>query len=122
MAMLRHRARADSEVPARVLVSARTLDDVLYRGELESLARAAHAPEVFTTLTRESPPAWTGFHRRVDREMLVEVGWEVGELPRVFVCGPTSFVEAVAETLVTLGHDPALVKTERFGPTGGSDQ
>jgi ferredoxin-NADP reductase len=50
------------------------------------------------------------------------VGWEVGELPRVFVCGPTSFVEAVAETLVTLGHDPALVKTERFGPTGGSDQ
>jgi ferredoxin-NADP reductase len=122
MAMLRHRARADSEVPARVLVSARTLDDVLYRAELESLASAVHGPEVFTTLTREAPPAWTGFHRRVDRDMLVEVGWEARELPRVFACGPTSFVEAVAEALVALGHDPALIKTERFGPTGGSDQ
>jgi ferredoxin-NADP reductase len=122
MAMLRHRARADSEVPARVLLSARTSDDILYRDELESLARSAHGPEVFTTLTRAAPPTWTGFHRRVDRDMLVEVGWAAGELPRVFVCGPTSFVEAVAEMLVALGHDPALVKTERFGPTGGSDQ
>jgi ferredoxin-NADP reductase len=122
MAMLRHRARAHSEVPARVLLSARTIDDVLYRDELESLARGARGPGVFTALTREAPPAWTGFDRRVDREMLLEVSFEVRELPRVFVCGPTSFVEAVAGTLVDLGHDPALVKTERFGPTGGPDR
>jgi ferredoxin-NADP reductase len=122
MAMLRHRARANSEVPARVLLSARTIDDILYRDELDSLARAEHGPDVFTTLTREAPADWTGFHRRVDRDMLVEVGWAVDDLPRVFVCGPTAFVEAVAEALVALGHDPALVKTERFGPTGGDDQ
>jgi len=52
--------------------------------------------------------------------MLAEVAWPPGERPHVFVCGPTPLVEAAAAALVELGHDPALVKTERFGPTGGS--
>jgi len=52
--------------------------------------------------------------------MLAEIAWPPGERPQVFVCGPTPLVEAVAAALVELGHDPALVKTERFGPTGGS--
>jgi ferredoxin-NADP reductase len=34
------------------------------------------------------------------------------------VCGPTRLVEAVAGHLVALCHDPARVRTERFGPTG----
>ena len=52
--------------------------------------------------------------------MLAEVAWTPSERPHVFVCGPTALVEAAAAGLVELGHDPALVKTERFGPTGGS--
>ncbi|MGH8793950.1 MAG: oxidoreductase, partial [Stackebrandtia sp.] len=36
-----------------------------------------------------------------------------------FVCGPTGFVETVADLLVDRGHDPANIRTERFGPTGG---
>jgi ferredoxin-NADP reductase len=51
--------------------------------------------------------------------MLRDAGFDPAERPRVFVCGPTAFVEQVAEVLVELGHDPALVKTERFGPSGG---
>jgi ferredoxin-NADP reductase len=51
--------------------------------------------------------------------MLREVAWPPGEEPRAFVCGPTGFVETVSASLVALGHHPALVKTERFGPTGG---
>jgi ferredoxin-NADP reductase len=47
------------------------------------------------------------------------VGWSPNENPLAFVCGPTSFVEGVADALVRLRHDPARVKTERFGPTGG---
>jgi len=35
--------------------------------------------------------------------------------PRVFVCGPTRFVEAVADALVALGHRPGRIRTERFG-------
>jgi len=121
MAMLRHRHASASHVPARLLVSARAADDLLYSAELAELAEADDGFELLATLTREAPPGWTGFTRRVDREMLEEVAWRPDELARTFVCGPTGFVEATAEALVGLGHDPALVKTERFGPTGGSE-
>jgi ferredoxin-NADP reductase len=50
--------------------------------------------------------------------MLEDVSWPVSETPRVFVCGPTPLVESVATLLVGIGHEPARVRTERFGPTG----
>jgi ferredoxin-NADP reductase len=121
MAMLRHRHAVASHVPARLLVSARAADDVLYSAELAELADADDGFDLLATLTREAPPGWTGFTGRVDRKMLAEVAWDPTELARTYVCGPTGFVEATAEALVELGHDPGLVKTERFGPTGGSD-
>jgi ferredoxin-NADP reductase len=119
MAMLRHRQRSGSAVPARLLVSARSLEDLIYAAEIERLAANDETVEIFTTLTRSAPADWHGYSRRVDQEMLGEVAWSPQELPRTFVCGPTAFVEAAANGLVALGHDPATVKTERFGPTGG---
>ena len=115
-AMLRHRARSGSEVPARLLYSSRTLDDVIYRAELENHDKGV---EVIQTLTREQPAGWTGYSRRVDAELLGEVAWPVGESPLAYVCGPTSFVETVADGLVELGYSPERIKTERFGATGG---
>jgi ferredoxin-NADP reductase len=128
MAMLRHRAivletadpRVRHNVPARLLYSARRWEDVFYHSELTRLARNDETFEVEFTLTREAPEGWNGFQRRIDRMMLAEIAWPPGERPHVFVCGPTPLVESVAAELVELGHDPALVKTERFGPTGGS--
>jgi ferredoxin-NADP reductase len=128
MAMLRHRAAARGGdaggdpgrgVPARLLYSARRLDEVIYRQELDRMLEGDPSFEVALTLTREQPPGWTGFRRRIDRMMLAEVAWPPAERPHVFVCGPTLLVEAAAAALVELGHDPARVKTERFGPTGG---
>jgi len=128
MAMLRHRAIAldrdmvsRHRVPARLLYSVRTPDDVFYRDELARISNDDETVDVAMTFTREAPPGWTGFSRRIDRLMLAEVAWPPTERPQIFVCGPTPFVEAVAATLVELGHDPALVRTERFGPTGGSN-
>jgi ferredoxin-NADP reductase len=117
MAMVRHRANAASDVPARLLFSSRTWEDVIFREELERLAGGGL--EVVHTLTRGAPADWNGFARRVDVEMLREVAWPPSEPAQTFVCGPTSFVEAVASGLVELGHDPATIKTERFGATGG---
>jgi ferredoxin-NADP reductase len=117
MAMLRHHAAQESTVPARLLVSARGLDDVLYRNELAVLA-GRRAVEVSYTLTRDQPAGWTGFGRRVDAEMLTAVGPSPSEHPKIFVCGPTAFVEYVADRLVELGHPPDAIRPERFGPTG----
>jgi ferredoxin-NADP reductase len=118
MAMLRHRAAAGNEVPSHVLVSASAFEDVLFREELDALAVGDDALAAHITLTRRQPPGWAGFARRVDADMLADVGFPASTRPRVFVCGPTGFVEAVSSALVALGHDPATVKTERFGPTG----
>ncbi len=117
MAMIRARAVAVSDAETRLLLSSRGWHDVIYRDELERLR--GDGLTVVHTLTRSQPPGWTGYARRVDTEMLAEVGPSPTELPRVYVCGSTPFVEAVAEALVQLGHEPHRVKTERFGPTGG---
>jgi ferredoxin-NADP reductase len=127
MAMLRHRnavlGTADADrhrVPARLLYSSRGWDEVIYRDELTRLAESDTSLEVRHTLTREQPQGWSGFKRRIDRAMLEEVAWPPSEKPQVFVCGPTPLVEAVAQALVELGHQPARIKTERFGPTGST--
>jgi len=126
MAMLRHRAAvletadARRDVPARLLYSTRRWDEMIYRDAIARLADEDATLEVALTFTREPPQGWTGLRRRIDRMMLAEVAWPPSERPHVFVCGPTTLVEGAATALVELGHDPALVKTERFGPTGGS--
>ena len=118
MAMLRHRAAQGSAVDARLLVSARSWEDVFYRDELAGLA-GADGLEARYTLTRRRPTGWTGFDRRVDADMLAAAGPGADAAPRVFVCGPTPFVERVADLLVGLGHPPGAIRAERFGPTGG---
>jgi ferredoxin-NADP reductase len=117
--MLRHRAAAGSAVPTRLLDSSRSLDDVIYRAELERLMTTGTGVEVIHTLTRAQPPDWSGYRRRIDAEMLAEVAWSPDQHPLAFVCGPTPLVESVATALVELGHETGRIKTERFGPTGG---
>jgi ferredoxin-NADP reductase len=111
-AILRHRRNTMTEVKARLLYSSRTLEDVIYRAELEG-------EEVVHTLTRAQPPGWSGYARRVDVDLLREVAWPA-DGPLALVCGPTSFVESVAAGLAELGYAPERIKTERFGGKGGS--
>ena len=117
MAMARERAAAGSDADMRLLFSSRSWESVIYRDELEQLVGGGLT--VVHTLTRSQPEGWTGYARRVDAQMLAEVGPDSSEHPHIYVCGPTPFVEAVAEALVGLGHQPNHIKTERFGPTGG---
>ena len=113
-AILRHRQRAGSDVPARLLYSSRTLAEVIYHSELDQYRDGV---EVSYTLTRSQPPGWTGYSGRVDAALLAKIAWPGSEHPLAFVCGPTSFVEAVAGSLVALGYPAGRVKTERFGGT-----
>lgn len=120
MAMIRHRAAAGSKTPVRLLFSSRMPDDAIYYDELEKLRSKMDGLEVFHTFTRVQPPGWKGYARRIDKEMLSEVAKPLGKSPQIFICGPTPLVEAAADTLVQIGIPAGRVKTERFGPTGGS--
>ncbi len=115
--ILRYRERTGSTVPVRLLYSSRTLDDAIYRAEF---GQPASGVEVIHTLTRNQPPGWSGYARRVDAALLAEVAWPAAAMPLAYICGPTSFVEAVSQALVQSGYPAERVKTERFGATGGT--
>jgi ferredoxin-NADP reductase len=118
MAMLRHRAAQHANVLTRILYSSRTADDVIYRDELDRLAANDQALGVFFTFTRQPPADWTGYRRRIDAAMLDEVLKPFDKQARVYVCGPTLLVEAVANALVQMELPTQQIRTERFGPTG----
>jgi ferredoxin-NADP reductase len=117
MAMFRHHAALDHPGEMHLLYSARTQRDILYADELGELVSPRRA--VTITLTRETNPSWTGGRGRVDDRLLSTTGWPSAAHPHCYVCGPTPFVEAVANALVQAGHHSANIKAERFGPTGG---
>jgi ferredoxin-NADP reductase len=118
MAMLRTRGAARDRGQARLLYSSRSFEQILYRTELAHLAEAPGGPAVVHTLTRGTPLGWAGERGRIERTMLVRQVIAASEAPDVFVCGPSPFVEAVADHLVSLGHAEPRIRTERFGPTG----
>ena len=111
-AILRQHQRTASAAPVRVLYSARSLPDLIYRDEL---GRRRDGVEVTYTLTRDRPPGWAGHAGRVDAALLAEAAWPAAAGPLAFVCGPTGFVENAAAGLVGLGYPPGRVRTERFG-------
>ncbi|MCK0118230.1 ferredoxin reductase [Isoptericola sp. S6320L] len=112
-AMVRARATSGSPAPFRLLCSVRSPADAFWADELS----ASDGVATTWVYTREAPP---GVIRPVGRLSADDVAAHVippGERPRVFVCGPTGFVESVAELLLDAGHDPARIRTERFGGT-----
>jgi ferredoxin-NADP reductase len=117
MSMLRAHAAGGSDVPVRLLYSSRSLEDVIYRDELERLA-ARPSIEVAHTLTRSAPPGWTGHRHRLGPELLEAFAWPADARPLAYVCGPGGLVEKAATALVELGYEPQRVRTERFGPSG----
>ena len=120
MSMLRTRAAASNRAPARLLYSSRSERHIIYRGELDRLHGARDGFILTHTLTREVPDGWTGERGRIGRVMLTHRGFAPGERPHIFVCGPTPFVEAIADHLVAIAHEQSSIRTERFGPTGES--
>ena len=115
MAMIRSHATAGSAARFRLLYSVRTPDDVFFADELDALEKASANLEITWVYTRETPAGWPARPGRVSRGILEQATIPASENPAVFVCGPTGFVEAVADILVGLGHAPTSVKTERFG-------
>jgi len=114
MSMIRAHAVNKSKVPVRLIYSLRSPADALYAPELSE--RTVASPlEVTYLYTRTAPTGMpTG---RINADIIDTAAWPPSDNPAVFICGPTGFVEAAAGLLVAAGHDPAAIKTERFGPT-----
>ena len=119
MAMIRTRRAVGSSAPFRLVYSARNPQSALFADELAEAARHDAALEVTHVYTRTVPPGWPDPPGRVTGDVLAAAGWPPQAKPAVFVCGPTGFVETVADLLVGAGHQPGKIKTERFGPSGG---
>jgi len=118
MAILRTHAAAESTTPVRLIYSVRGPASVIYVDDLKRVAAGDHV-DVRLVYTREAP---AGEPRvgRIDAELIERLAFTPAESPTTYVCGPTPFVETAADLLVAAGYDPARVRTERFGPTGGS--
>ncbi|HEX5403393.1 MAG TPA: ferredoxin reductase [Pseudonocardiaceae bacterium] len=112
MAMIRARAAAQRAVPFRLLYSARTPDSVIYRPELLTPVGGL---DVTYAYTRQTPDGWRRPPGRIDATLVAETTWPAEFAPTSYVCGPTAFVEAAAGLLTDAGHDPASIRTERFG-------
>jgi len=120
MAMIRTHRAAGSRAPMRLLYSVRDPEAALYREELADLAASEDGPEVTCVYTRAAPPGRSRAPGRIDADLLAAATWPPEAGPSCYVCGPTGFVERAADLLVAAGHEPARIRTERFGPSGGS--
>jgi ferredoxin-NADP reductase len=118
MAMIRERDRAGSRAPFRLVYSARSADEALYRYELAERSSNIDRLIVDQIYTRSAPVGYQRAPSRIGQMDLTDLSWAAGSAPRCYVCGPNGFVESVSQLLLALGHAPAMIRTERFGPTG----
>ncbi|XVQ10521.1 FAD-binding oxidoreductase [Spirillospora sp. CA-255316] len=100
----------------RLLYSLRSRDLLCYPSELSELDGDAR---LLLAYTRQAPPGSARPPGRLTPAEVAEHGVPPEQGPRCYVCGPTGFVEAMSALLTGLGHDPARIRTERFGPSGG---
>ena len=117
MCMLRTRRQKDVRVPFRLLYSVRGPESVYYANELQELASGDEGVSVTFAYTRRAPPDWPTKPQRVSMELIVAATMPSSQNPTAYICGPTAFVESVAEMLTQAGYAGSRVRTERFGPT-----
>lgn len=120
MSMIRHITAIGSNIPLRLLYSSRTPDGAIYSDELSGLQDSRCKLEIFYTFTRQAPPGWSGYARRIDTQILREVVCPLWTNAQAYVCGPTLMVVTVANGLLQIGLAPRQIRTERFGPTGSN--
>jgi ferredoxin-NADP reductase len=136
MSMIRTHAKVNSQVPVRLIYSARTPADVIYAAEISERSRVSALTVTFlytrasrSALADAAAPRAAGaaedaparvprvYGARLNGGILAETAFLPQSNPATFICGPTGFVETASELLVKAGYAPGTIKTERFGAT-----
>jgi ferredoxin-NADP reductase len=118
MSMIRSRKKAASAVPFRLIYSVRSPQVLYYADELQELSSEPGGLALTVVYTRTAPENSGIRPQRIDARIVEANAFPVAQNPEAYVCGPTSFVEAVSDLLTAAGYDSKRVRTERFGPTG----
>jgi len=98
--MLRFAADTGSTAPRRLLYSARVPEELVFRTELDELARSSPHLKVHYTVTRpsESVAEWSGRVGRIDESWIREVARPL-ERPMFFIAGLPEMVEEMVSLL-----------------------
>jgi ferredoxin-NADP reductase len=108
MAMLRHARRLGRPDLVRLVVSARSPEDLYYADELPG-------PETTVIYTRRAPAA---AGRAVGRLAVADVAPLVRGGETAYVCGSPAFADAATAVLIEAGVPVDAIRVERFGPSG----
>ena len=108
MAMLRHARVMGRADLVRLVVSVRSVDDLMYAHEVTG-------PETTVVYTRVAPSSSTRPAGRIMRDDLAPA-----LLPgcTAYVCGSAGFANTASDLLVDVGVPVERIRVERFGPTG----
>ncbi len=104
MAMLRSRRLSHPDVPARLLFSVRSPEELIFGNEL--------GPETTVVHTRQAPAGSDRPPGRITAADVAAVAFDGGP---AYVCGSTGFVEAAAGLLAATGYDAGRIRLERYG-------
>ena len=118
MAMMRSRVATRSAPPFRLLYSVRAPEAIFYRDDLQALTSEDSSVVVNYAYTRTAPKNWPRLPGRIDKDLILSATWPSSVAATFYICGPTGFVESVADLLGTVGNRRENIRTERFGPTG----
>jgi len=117
MSMCRWIADTAAEADVEMLLSFRTVADIIYRRELELLATRHPNIRIAITLTGDEREldGWQGRCGRVDEAMIAGLGTGLADCD-AYLCGPEGFADAVQSSLEALGFDMRRLYRESFGP------
>jgi ferredoxin-NADP reductase len=113
--VIREAANRRSTVPLTLLYSSRSVEEIVYRNELEELAQRWDKLRLAMSVTRPAGHSnWSGLTGRIDRAKVRRYADDFRE-PRYYVSGPPAMVRELEGVLTgEVGVPPNEIETELF--------
>jgi ferredoxin-NADP reductase len=114
MSMTRSHHDLMGEADIAFVHSARSPADLIFRQELDLMAKTAPGLKVTAICEADSPDeVWAGHKGRIDLAMLEAIAPDFRER-EVYICGPGPYMAAVKAMLEAAGYDMARYHSESF--------